>query len=106
MKMCELFKARYSDGRTVYEKTLDYIYQHQNGARVEISPCIWVWKASAASVYFVDYVGGGIGCTVDTFDTLKEAEAFRETLAQMEAAEFESWLLNHWKQRDEARKGA
>lgn len=97
MKMCELFTARYSDRRTAYEKPLEWIYAHRNGAAVQIEPTIWLWKSSGASVYFVDYVGEGIGCTCATFDNLREAEAFREKLAQMEQAEFENWLLNKWK---------
>lgn len=94
MKMCELFTARYSDSRTAYEKPLEWIYAHRNGAGVQIEPTIWLWKSSGASVYFVDYVGESIGCTCATFDNLRDAEAFREKLAQMEQAEFENWLLN------------
>ena len=94
MKMCERFTARYSDGRTVYEKPLEWIYANQNGAQVEVSPCIWLRKHPTESVYFVDFIGAGLGCTCGAFDTLREAEAFREKLAQMEQSEFSGWLLS------------
>ena len=96
MKMCELFTGYYSDRRTAYEKPLEWIYANQNGARVVIRPCIWLWKTSAG-LFLVDYVGDGIGCTCGSFDTYREADKFAETLAQMEQAEFETWLLNKWK---------
>lgn len=97
MKICELYKARYSDGRTVYEKPLDWIYSHQNGAAVEITPTIWIWKASTCNVYFVDYMGDGVGCTLATFDSLTAAQEYREQIGAMTADEFTDWLINvHW----------
>ena len=96
MKMCELFTGYYSDRRTAYEKPLEWIYAHQNGAKVEIHPCIWLWRTQTG-LYLVDYVGDGIGCTCGSSYDLSEAEALREKLAQMDEAEFETWLLNKWK---------
>lgn len=94
MKMYQFFTARYSDGRTVYEKTLEWIYSHQNGSGVEISPTIWLWKATGGTVYFVDYVGDGVSCTIDTFDTLDTAQEYQERIGQMEEKEFEGWLID------------
>ena len=99
-KMCELFKAHYSDGRTVYEKTLDEIYAIQGDSKVTITPAIWLWKATGANVFFVDYVGDGISCTLSTFDNLRAAEEYREKIANMDEKAFENWLVNvRWAKR-------
>jgi len=105
MKMCELFTAYYGKPGTlrkaVYEKPLDWIYEHQDGRPVEIRPAIWLWKSDRASVYFVDYVGDGIGCTLSTFDNLTDAQSYREKIGQMEESEFENWLINdRWAKKD------
>jgi len=105
MKMCELFTAYYGNSGTlrkaVYEKPLSWIYEHQDGRPVEICPTIWLWKSDRASVYFVDYVGDGIGCTLATFDNLTDAQAYREKIGQMKEAEFENWLINvRWAKKD------
>lgn len=92
-KMRELYTAYYGDCRAVYEKTLEYIYQNRNGQSVEIRPTIWLWKGDRSQTFFVDYVGAEVGCTLATFDTLKEAEAYREKIADMTETEFETWLL-------------
>lgn len=42
MMMNELFTAYYSDRRTAYEKTIDWIYSHLNHATVKICPTIQV----------------------------------------------------------------
>lgn len=98
MKMHEFYTARYSDGRTAYEKPLDWIYSHQNGARVEISPCIWLWKSSTGNTFFVDYMGDGVSCTLSTFSNYTEAQEYSEQIGQMTESEFEDWLINvRWK---------
>lgn len=101
MKMNELYTTYYSDRRTAYEKPLDWIYSHQNGANVEIRPCIWLWKASKSNVFFVDYIGDGIGCTLATFDNLQDAETYREKIGQMTSEDFENWLINvRWAKKE------
>lgn len=100
MKMNQLFTAYYSNRTTVYEKPLDYIYSIQGDAKVEIKPTIWLWKASNSNVYFVDYISESIGCTLFTFDNLKDAEKCTSDIGQMNEDEFENWLINvHWKQQ-------
>ena len=98
MLMNKLFTAYYSDRRTAYERPLNWIYANQGNASVEIRPTIWLWKASSSNVYFVDYVGDGVGCTLKTFSTLNEAEEYSDQIGQMDEAEFEDWLINvRWK---------
>ena len=98
MLMNKLFTAYYSDRRTAYERPLNWIYANQGNARVEVRPTIWLWKASNSNVYFVDYVGDGVGCTLFTFDTLQAAEECRDQIGNMDETEFEDWLINtHWK---------
>lgn len=98
MKMNELFTAYYSDRRAAYEKPLNWIYANQGNAHVEIRPTIWLWKASSSNVYFVDYIGDGISCTLCTFDTLQAAEEYKERIGDMDETEFEGWLINvRWK---------
>lgn len=99
MKMNELFTARYSDGRTAYEKPLEWIYDHQNGSNVEISPTIWIWKSSKSPIYFVDYVGDGIGCTLSTFSAYNQACDYADQIGNMNVSEFENWLVSvRWKE--------
>ena len=92
MKMCEYCTAEYSDGRTLYEITLAEAYQRKNGANVTIKPTIWLW--GAPGVYFVDYVGRGVGCTMAAFDALADAEKFKANVQSMERDEFKAWLLH------------
>lgn len=100
MKMNQLFTGYYSDRRTAYEKPLEWIYAHQGESSVEIRPTLWIWKAERAQVYFVDYVGDGIGCTLATFDRLADAQEYREKLGEMTEEEFESWLIDtRWAKR-------
>lgn len=94
MKMNELFTAYYKDHTAVYEKTLDYIYSHKFDLLQEIRPTIWLWKANTSSIFFVDYIGDGLGCTLATFDHLSEAQEFREKIYKMTEEEFENWLIN------------
>jgi hypothetical protein len=97
MKMYQLYTAYYSDRRAAYEKPLEWIYAHQGNTNVEIRPTIWLWGKAGA--YFVDYVGDGVGCTLETFPLLKDAEEYRERISQMDESEFEDWLINvRWKQ--------
>ena len=101
MKMNELFTARYNDGRKVYEKPLEWIYSHRNGASVEVSPCIWLWKASKSNVFFVDYIGDGLSCTLKTFDSLAAAAAYSEEVGAMTEESFEDWLINvRWARKE------
>lgn len=101
MRMSELYTAYYSDRRTAYEKPLEWIYSHRNGASVEIRPTIWLWKAENSNIYFVDYIGANVGCTLKTFDNLKEAQSYREKIASMTENEFENWLINErWAKKD------
>lgn len=93
-KMHELYNAHYSDGRTVYEKTLEEIYTIQGNSKVTITPTIWLWKATGAPVFFVDYVGDGISCTLSTFDNLRAAQEYREKISSMDEKAFENWLIN------------
>ena len=98
MTMNQLFTAYYSAPgmarKAVYEKPLEWIYEHQEGRAVEIRPTIWLWKSDRANVYFVDYVGDGLSCTLSTFDNLRAAQEYREKIGEMETAEFEDWLIN------------
>lgn len=105
MKMNELFTAYYSENNgfreATYEKPLDWIYAHQNGRKVEIRPTIWLWKAEKAPVYFVDYVGNGVSCTLATLDSLKAAEEYREKIGEMSEEAFEDWLINsRWAKKE------
>lgn len=86
MLVNELFNAYYNDGRVAYGKTLDWIYGHQNNAKVQIRPCIWLSKSG--QFYAVDYVGNGSSCTLAKFCELFEAEAYREKIGNMSEAEF------------------
>ena len=98
MKMYQLFTGIYSDRRTAYEKPLEWIYANQNGASVEIRPTIWVWMPDGGNIFLVDYVGASVGCTLGTFNTVKEANAHAEKIGQMEESDFEEWLINiRWK---------
>ena len=94
MKMNNLYSALYSDGRTEYERPLEWIYQNQNGARVEIRPCIWLWKNKNIDMFFVDYIGRSVGCTLAAFDDLKAAERFRDEVGAMEKADFGKRFFN------------
>ena len=94
MKMNELFTAYYSDQRTAYEKTLEWIYEHQGESRVEIRPTILLWKAGGAPIYFVDYVGNDVGCILATFDKLTDAQEYSEKIGKMNKEEFKNWLIN------------
>lgn len=103
--MNELFTAYYSndDGfrSAVYEKTLNWIYAHQHGRRVEIRPTIWLWKATSCPVFFVDYIGNGISCTLDTFERLQDAEEYKEKIGNMDEKAFEDWLINvRWAKKE------
>lgn len=93
-KMRELYTAYYSDRRTVYEKTLKEIYANRNGAGVEIRPTIWLWKSCNADVFFVDYVGDGLSCTLKCFDTLTEAQSYRNKIANLNEIQFEQCFLS------------
>ena len=100
-KMYELYKAHYSDGRTVYEKTLEEIYAIQGDSKVTLTPTIWLWKAEKVPVFFVDYVGDGVGCTLSTFDKLRDAQEYREKIANMDKKAFEDWLINvRWAKKE------
>lgn len=100
MKMYELFTAYYGDRRTAYEKPLNWIYEHQGNVKVEIRPTIWVWKATNSQIYFVDYVGAGVGCTLYSFDNYADARKRADEIGQMDESEFENWLINdHWGKR-------
>jgi len=94
MLMNQLYTAYYSDGRIAHEKPLDWIYQNQGNARVEIRPAIWLWKVPEVELYLVDYVGQCAGFTLQTFRSLKAAEEFKAKIGQMEESEFKNWLLN------------
>lgn len=96
MKMSELFTAYYSDRQTVYEKPLDWIYSHQGDRKVTITPTIHVWRSSKAPIYFVEYVGAGLGCTLETFGTLEAAQAYQAKIGEMTTEEFERFFINHW----------
>lgn len=94
MKMNQLFTAYYMDSPAVYEKSLDYIYSHNPDNLREIRPTIWLWKGDISPVFFVDYVGDGVGCTLATFDKLADAQKYREQIGEMTEEEFENWLIN------------
>jgi hypothetical protein len=94
MLMNQLYTAYYSDGRIAHEKPLDWIYQNQGNARVEIRLTIWLWKVPEVELYLVDYVGQCAGFTLQTFGSLKAAEEFKAKIGQMEESEFKNWLLN------------
>ena len=93
-KMNQLFTAYYVDRTTVYEKTLDYIYSHEPENLREFRPTIWLWKGDISPIFFVDYVGAGVGCTLATFDNLADAKEFREIIGEMTEKEFENWFIN------------
>lgn len=94
MKMHQLFSAYYIGKPAVHTKTLDYIYSHNADDLKEIRPCIWLWKGDIEQVYFVDYIGDGIGCTLATFDKLTDAQEYRDKIEQMTTEEFENYLNN------------
>lgn len=94
MKMYQLFSAYYNGKPAVHEKTLDYILSHEADDLREIRPCIWLWKGDIDPVYFVDYIGVGIGCTLATFDKLEDAKKYRARIEQMTTEEFISYLNN------------
>ena len=94
MKMYQLFSAYYNGKPAVHAKTLDYIYSHDADDLREIRPCIWLWKGDIDPVYFVDYIGVGIGCTLATFDKLEDAQKYRARIEQMTTGEFTSYLNN------------
>lgn len=94
MKMNQLFTAYYTDRPAVYEKALDYIYSHETDNLREIRPTIWLWKGDLSSIFFVDYVGNGVGCTLATFDNLADAKEFQKKIGDMTEKEFENWLIN------------
>ena len=96
MKMSELFNAFYGDCQTIYEKPLEEIYAQQNGRSVTVTPTINVWKSSKAPIYFVDYVGDGLGCTLETFGTLEAAQAYQAKIGEMTTEEFDRFMVNHW----------
>lgn len=99
-QMYKLYKAQYSDGRTVYEKTLEEIYSIQGDSSVTITPTIWLWKATNAPAFFVDYVGDGIGCTLSAFDNLRDATEFQNKVANMDEKAFKNWLTNTWNHKN------
>ena len=92
MKMHQLFSAYYNGKPAVHEKTLDYIYSHNADDLKEIRPCIWLWKGNIEPVYFVDYIGYGISCTLATFDRLEDAQKYRAKIEQMTTEEFADYL--------------
>ena len=94
MKMYQLFSAYYNGKPAVHGKTLDYIYSHNADDLKEIRPTIWLWKGDISPVFFVDYVGDGVGCTLATFDNLADAQKYREQIGEMTEEEFENWLIN------------
>lgn len=103
MKMYQLYNAYFDDRSAAYEKPLDWIYQNCGTRCVEIRPTIWLWRASNAQVYFVDYIGDGVSCTLQTFARLNDAEKYREEIAAMEESDFENWLINEkWNQNTSA----
>ena len=87
-KMYKLYTAHYSDGRTVREKQLEWIYRNSNGASVEIRPTIWLWKATPSGIYIVDYVGERLGCTLKTFEALTDAQEYRDRVASLDDVQF------------------
>lgn len=89
-KMSALYTAHYSDGRTVWEKPLEWIYANSNGASVSIRPTIWLWKAG--DTYLVDYVGNSTGCTLKAFNHLAEAEAYRSEVSRLDEIQFRALL--------------
>lgn len=89
-KMSEFYTAHYSDGRTAWEKPLEWIYANKNGAAVSISPTIWLWKAG--NIYLVDYVGNTVGCTLKVFNRLADAEAYRDNISRMSVIQFRAML--------------
>lgn len=95
MKMYELFNAVYSNGETVWEKTLDEIYDAQGENRVTITPVIRVYRpAHLVPYYFVDYANDSVGVTLEVFDTYREAILFCESVSQMDETNFKKWLLS------------
>lgn len=106
MKMKELYTARYvgedGSGKTVYEMPLDWINKHMDTLSPDVEPTICLRKARSAELYFVDYIGEEIGCTLSAFDSSFEAEAYRKELGEMDEAEFEDWLINvRWAPKNE-----
>lgn len=90
MKLYQLFNAHYSDGRAVFQRPLEWIYKNQNGAGVTVSPCVSAYRLG--DFYAVDFSGRSLGCTLATFDSLREAQNFAERVRAMTCEEFGDYL--------------
>lgn len=90
MKMSDFYTAEYSDGRTLYQVTLDEAYASQNGTKLTLKPSIWLWGGNGT--FFVDFVGNGIGCTLKIFDNYKDAENFSAKIGEMTVDEFKKYI--------------
>jgi hypothetical protein len=90
-RMSELYTAHYSDGRTVREKPYEWICANAHGAKITLIRTIRLRKEGGA--YLVEYDGNSVGCTLNVFDQLPDAEAYTDETSKLNEIEFKE-LLN------------
>lgn len=84
-KCSDLYTATFEDG-TLMTGTLDQLYTAQNNRKMTIKPVVWLW-CSDSGLYIVDYILEGVGWTLGTFDTLRDAETARNVFDAQPAAD-------------------
>lgn len=93
VKIYQLVNAQYSDGREVKQRPLEWVLKNQNGARVTVSPCLFV---KAASDCFAVCFYGRNGCfTLEAFQNLKEAQNCAGALGEMTCEKFVDYLRSN-----------